>query len=409
MQRLKALLPAILCVFLLCGCFDDKEIDETAYIIAIGIDCAGESDYKYTFQFSAPLAMSGGGDEGGSKKEVSDDDPDAIADSGNPGVHNVIIKAADFYVAKNMLNNFLSKNIDMSHLKIIVFSPEVDRSGYVSHSQMFLHEREVRPHTCLAVAERSAEEFIRSVNPELEVNTAKYYELMSLRSNNVYAPVKMLRDFADSSGETGKDAVLPIARISKYKSSAEFSAGSAAAPDSDWIEADGAKISSSRSDMRGMAVFRKQEPVGEMDDDSALIYNILTHGIKKCTVSLKSAYSSRDTVSFRVLIPEAAHFKIEQSGGKYTIAVTAALNVEYMGGQLPSGYRSYDELFAQARSAFESKISDFLYATSRDFGADILDIGKSFRSGFSDWNSLCAVDWSSIYQAADFSVDVRLL
>ena len=388
MQRLKALLPAILCVFLLCGCFDDKEIDETAYIIAIGIDCAGESDYKYTFQFSAPLAMSGGGDEGGSKKEVSDDDPNAIADSGNPGVHNVIIKAADFYV---------------------VFSPEVDRSGYVSHSQMFLHEREVRPHTCLAVAERSAEEFIRSVNPELEVNTAKYYELMSLRSNNVYAPVKMLRDFADSSGETGKDAVLPIARISKYKSSAEFSAGSAAAPDSDWIEADGAKISSSRSDMRGMAVFRKQEPVGEMDDDSALIYNILTHGIKKCTVSLKSAYSSRDTVSFRVSIPEAAHFKIEQSGGKYTIAVTAALNVEYMGGQLPSGYRSYDELFAQARSAFESKISDFLYATSRDFGADILDIGKSFRSGFSDWNSLCAVDWSSIYKAADFTVDVRLL
>ncbi len=273
MQRLKALLPAILCVFLLCGCFDDKEIDETAYIIAIGIDCAGESDYKYTFQFSAPLAMSGGGDEGGSKKEVSDDDPNAIADSGNPGVHNVIIKAADFYVAKNMLNNFLSKNIDMSHLKIIVFSPEVDRSGYVSHSQMFLHEREVRPHTCLAVAERSAEEFIRSVNPELEVNTAKYYELMSLRSNNVYAPVKMLRDFADSSGETGKDAVLPIARISKYKSSAEFSAGSAAAPDSDWIEADGAKISSSRSDMRGMAVFRKQA-----DSDRSLIQSFDSRG-----------------------------------------------------------------------------------------------------------------------------------
>lgn len=404
MKRFKTVMVIVLCGVMLTGCFDGREIDETAYIIAVGIDKLDNSGYKYTFQFSAPLAISGdGGSEGMSGEETGD-----MADSGNPGVRNVVIGAEDFYVAKNMLNNFLSKNIDMSHLKMIVFSPEVDRDGYISHSQLFLHEREVRPHTCLAVAERSAEEFLRSVNPELELNTAKYYELMALRSNNVYAPVKMLRDFAVGAGDTGRDAVLPIARVSKYKSSEEFNSAGGG-EESLWIEADGAKISSSRSDMRGMAIFRDCEPVGEMDDDSALIYNILTGGIKKCTVSLRNPYSARDTVSFRVAVPERARISIEKRGEDYRIKTVSNLNIEYINGQLPSGYRSYDELYEQVRTEVEEKISRFLYSAARDFGADILDTGKYFRTHFADWDGFRLADWRTIYQNAEFDVCVNIV
>ena len=51
-KLLSALLVTILSAYLLCGCFDDREIDETAYIIALGIDKGEGNYYIYTFQFS---------------------------------------------------------------------------------------------------------------------------------------------------------------------------------------------------------------------------------------------------------------------------------------------------------------------------------------------------------------------
>lgn len=461
MTKLKAITAVLFCALVLTGCYDDREIDETAYIIAIGIDLADSSDttarenaetepnveksersdaektententeknektlkidkgragaasegvtdgasaYKYTFQFAAPLAVSG---EGGGAAEAPQDE-NGSSDSGNSGVRNVVVTASDFYVAKNMLNNFLSKNIDMSHLKMIVFSPKVERDGYISHSQLFLHEREVRPHTCLAVAECSAEELLRSVNPELELNTAKYYELMALRSNNVYAPVKLLRDFADDSSENGRDTVLPIARISNKTDVREKENGKRT-EDSAWITADGVRVSSSRSDMRGMAVFRNSEPVGETDGDGALVYNILTGGIKKCNVSLRNEYSPENTISFAVSVPKAAHIEAEENNGKYIVTMKTRLGIKYINERLPKGYRSYGELYDYACSEFEKKFSEFLYSSSRDFGADIFGIGKKLRRKYADTERLEGSGTKNIYSTAEFNVIVDML
>ncbi len=398
--RLAILLTAV--AIFCSGCYDDREIDETAYIIAVGIDEADDGEYKYTFQFSAPLAMSDGG--GGGKEEKSEDEG-GIKDSGNPSVKNVVIKAPDFYIAKNMINNFLSKNIDMSHLKLIVFSQNIDVKKLIHHSQLFLREREVRPHTSLAVAEKSAEEFIRNVNPELEVNTAKYYELMSLRSNNIYAPSKRLRDFVEEC-EGGGSSVLPVACVTEYEKTEDFKKNEK--NDTLWVESGNARVSSSKADMRGMAVFANGELKTVQSGDEALVFNILNRDIKSFMISIDNEYSKGETITFRIYIPEKATYNVKNNKERCIIEINTVIDAEYIGERLPEGYKTNEEIYAQLTKAMTDKIYGFMNRVA-DNGADIMNIGDCYKREFSTIDEFKSSEWIKIYENADFVVDLRLI
>ena len=58
-MKIKAFILSLLFFLLtfLSGCYDLKEIDETAYIVALGIDKGKDKNFSYTFQFTSPLAI----------------------------------------------------------------------------------------------------------------------------------------------------------------------------------------------------------------------------------------------------------------------------------------------------------------------------------------------------------------
>lgn len=396
-----ALVLIITATVLFSGCYDGREIDETAYIIAIGIDGADDGEYKYTFQFSAPLAMIG---EGGEKKS-EDEESGEIKDSGNPSVRNVVIKAPDFYIAKNMINNFMSKNIDMSHLKLIVFSKDIDAQKLIRHSQLFLREREVRPHTSLAVAEDSAEEFIRSVNPELEVNTAKYYELMSLRSNNVYAPAKRLRDFVEEC-DMGGSSVVPVACVPRNEGSENFER--MGEKDALWVKSGNSTVSSSRAEMRGMAVFSDGKLKSIQSGDDALVFNILSRGIKSFMMSIKNENKEGETITFRVYLPQKAEYEISFADGEYVVFADVLIDAEYIGERLPDGYTTSDELYDRLKKAMTDLIYAFFDMTTEN-GADIMNIGDFYKRKFLTIDDFEKEEWIKIYKDAHFKVDIKVI
>ncbi len=383
----------------LSGCYDDKEIDETAYIIALGIDKGDNENYSYTFQFSSPLSLSNGESGEGSSQEGSE--KQGKSDE-NSTVSNLVIDAPDFYIAKNMTNNFLSKNVDMSHLKLIVFSSQIDAGGVEDHSQLLLHEREIRPHTAIAVAVTSAGEYIENVNPELESNTSKYYELMSLRSNNVYAPAKRLHDFVDDMAAKNSDSVLPIAvngkELKNFPSDNSISG---------WITPHSSQISSSHSVLSGMAIFKDGKLSGAMDGDSAMIFNILNRSIKNCTITVASQSSPDETLSFRLTVLEPAAYNTDIENN--SISVSQNFQLEFLGLRLPQGYHSFDELYAYTQKILTQRIQDFLNDISRSKKADILDIRNHLRLRFATWEEWNNFDWDSFYQKAKFVVNIDMV
>ncbi len=396
MKRSKAIGVLIIAATFLCGCYDSREVDETAYIIALGIDDNEENGYTYTIQFSAPLeSVSGEGGASGSATEGEENE--------NSTVRNVVIKAKDFYTAKNMTNNFMGKNVDMSHLKLIVFSNKIDKDGILKHSQFLLREREIRPHTAVAVSEGSAEKYIKSVKPELEANTAKYYELMSKKSNNVYSPTKRLSHFVDELlSETGV-SFLPIARISSQKQLTQQSD-----KESMLVDTQSAMIESKRAELRGMAIFRNGKIVAEDEGDFAMIYNILSRSIKECTVSLKNPYEPDEIVSFKIVVPGKAFYSVDKEASPCRINVSQTLDVELLGGTLPDGFSTPEELFEYTDNVITQRFTEYFYDLSRGKRADIMKIGDCVKAQMvtdAEWN---ASKWEKQFESASFRIDVNL-
>lgn len=188
-----------LCLFLclgLCGCRDSNEIEQNAYITALGVDMGSEEKYEVTFQISNPLNSGGGGEEENKKEKSKSTD-------------NISVEAEDFYESLDKLKSIISKQPNMSHMKLAVYSKEIAKNDALQISEILLKEREIRPEVNLCLS-RSAREFLENVNPTLEENTVRFYELFFGNEDIPYAPVSELRDFVGRSADRAYDAVIPV-------------------------------------------------------------------------------------------------------------------------------------------------------------------------------------------------------
>ena len=186
-------LAALSCLSL-ASCYDDREIEETAFVVALGLDDTGNG-IQYTFQFSNPLAtgQNSGSAEGG--------------DSDNPTVISVTTAASNIYEAMIEANNKLGKNPSLSHLKLICFSTSAgSRSAQLCGE--LLDIQDVRSDVKICMAE-NAEEYLNGVRTDLEMSTARYYELL-FSKNNPQIPSVNLRAFAERIGSNASDAYLPV-------------------------------------------------------------------------------------------------------------------------------------------------------------------------------------------------------
>ena len=366
----------VVSVLLLSGCYDASEVEETAYLIALGIDNAENNAFNYTFQFAAPLAISGGEEGGGGGGSDSQPKKEGeILDAKNPTVKNILICAPDFYTAKNILTNYLSKTVNMSHLKMIVCSEDFAKDGLKKHSQLFLEEREIRPGTFIALSEDKAEQFLKAVKPDLEGSTSKYYELSNSEKTLVFAPSVRLGDFVSKSAIFDKSSVLPIAVVDKEKVATA---------------------------LYGMGVFKDSVLIGKMNGDEALLFNVLSGTEKRFSFSVNDPRNEGERLSFDNSILKTPVFKIEERAGSLKITTEIYLNMEFIGAKLPDGYKSEDEVLALGENELKSRLANFMLKTARDFSADILSIERFYKNKFFTIDEQENASFKEKYRTAEF-------
>ncbi len=402
---------------MLTGCYDSREIDETGYMIALGIDL-GETErgLRFTFQFSNPLAT-GGGEEssgGGGGGESEEQTEGEVWDSGNPTVTNVTVEAPDYYIACNLLHNFMSKQPNLSHIKLIVFSAELAQEGILDLSQLLMQEREIRPNTNIAVARSSAEAFLKSVNPKLEANTAKYYELLTKDDAMVYAPMIELREFVDSLTGEARSPVLPLAGVSKSMEKLEIServyeslGHEAAIGNVNFSAGDIPRLSDVKSEMLGMAVFQDKKMVGEMNGEDALMYRILCGDVKTAFFSAPDLYDSAKNVTFQIWMNKKPRYQVELQNGVPKIGVALDVNSNFLGAQISDSW-DYDRLEQYAQQILQTELTDFLERTCREYQADILGFGNIAKRQCRTWKEWESLGWKDCYGRAEFALNVQL-
>ncbi len=375
------------CLVFLSACYDASDIEETAYLIALGIDRA-EGGFLYTFQLASPAP----GKEGGGEKGK------------NSTAKNVVIGAEDFYTARNMFSNYLSKRLNMSHLKMIVCSKEIAETSFYEHSQLFSREREIRPGTYLAVSSGSAEEFLKAVNPELEGNTAKYYELINLDRSMVYAPPKRLGEFLSDMETSDGSGVLPVARVSKTEKSKslkgeEYEKG-------EMVKATLSRVSDSKTELYGMGIFKKGKLIGMLDGNDAFMYNILTGFTENFVFSVMSPDEKGRTLSFKISLDNKPKIKASEYEGKIRVDVLIEGDIQYMGIKPLENFNGEKSFEKIASDALCKELKAFLKKTASNYSADILKTGDKLKKYYLTQKDFEKINLNDKYQKAEFFVNV---
>lgn len=211
----KRILTVLIIIFtaLLSGCVG-KEPNEIAYIVALGLDKTDNNNYEMTIQYANTTAISGGASEEGGK-------------AGNEIVEQITVEAPNIYAGIGLANHLVSKTFSMSHAKIMVFSNEVAEEGLNDIMETFARSDELRPDITLVVARESANEYLTSVTPQMEINPAQYYQLLYQKNNLVGIPKGIARDFFFAIQTNDKDGILPVAGVikSSQEDSGEQSGG----------------------------------------------------------------------------------------------------------------------------------------------------------------------------------------
>lgn len=152
-------------LFFLSGCHSMLNIDNLAYVVAIGFDVGENNKLKLSFQLSVPDSKSGGGS----------------SQSENSIVNSIECSSIDSGI--NLLNTYLSKEVNLSHCKVVVFSEEFAYLGISEFLYTLMNNVQIRPDCNVIISRCNAEYFLNNSKPVLEKISARYYEIAPTSSN----------------------------------------------------------------------------------------------------------------------------------------------------------------------------------------------------------------------------------
>lgn len=422
----------ILCctaVLFISGCYDKDEPNDIAYVTAIGIDKneKDEDNYNITVQFANPTNISGGSsEEGGSGKDI---------------MNNITVEAPNIYSAVGLIDHVISKNLNLSHMKLFVFSKEIAEEGIKDFLETISRSEEIRPNVYTAVSMKKAGEYLRETEPLVEINPAKYYQLIFEKGDFSAVPQSYNQTLYFYTNIPEKNSVIPLTGIaetdSENQSSSQNSTG-----DSNGNEQSSNKNESSgessqeqnqnqsqapinkspyeynlkdykagevgiyqnkKGEAIGCAVFKMDKMIGELGFIETQLYNMLTNTFTQNYITIKSEKSDTP-ITLLVSLDNRTKIKYDKREHKSTIKLT--LSGDFI--SLPDDYlaeHDMKEFEKAAASAITDKISDFIKMTQEDFNSDIIGFGMYAKSNFLTLKDFTDYDWENKFKDMKYEIE----
>lgn len=399
------LLVALLFAGCFSGCYDSREVDDMAYAMAIGIDKGKTQELKLTFQFASPKAGSGSGSEEG---------------GGGDNLAYTTIEAPTIFSGLNMVNNYISKQVNMSHAKLIVFSKELAQEGIYKYVNSLFRGREFRGNMFVAVSRTSAEEFVKAAEPKLQSNGARLYEgMFNTYQYTGFSSNTQLVDLYRKQQATTSQAIATLVGVGRYNDSEEFTEenstfqekGDPKPLEGDYKAGDLPKTYETKAEIMGLAVFDGTKMVGELDGEEAAMYLIVTGKYNYSYISMPDPKNESDYVVLNVKQSRKPVNKVDISGENPKIKSEIRLEADIVAIQSGYNYENPDltpELETAAENYIKETMMKFLQKTSKEYKSDICGFGQHVKGKFWTWKQWEEYNWLRRYRDSEFDVEVDL-
>lgn len=380
----------------LTGCWDQKELDQKAYVIGIGLDEHEiEGKVQVTYLIANPEVgsqQSGGG---------TNEPPEEI----------ITLVADDFISSRNTANTVVSKEISYDLLRVIIVSEELARkSDFIRWIYSAAKDREIKRSTELIVTKEDAKKFISNNNPKLETRPHKYFELMIERGQETaMIPQTDLNGFFRIA-ESDSDLFLGIFATT------EIDPGRRRTMSDDDFLAGGIQIEGETNDAQfiGSAVFKEGKMIGKITGEETRISSLLdeTWDVEDFKTTFQDPFDKRYRISTRISKIRNNQFRFRQIAGRPVIDITVPLFIELLSDPSMINYAKDKEKVKRLKESLKTKIEEnltkYITYTQEEFKGDTFHLSIPIRKEFKTLKEFREFDWMKSYPDAEINVNVDI-
>lgn len=381
-------------LFSLSGCYNEQNIDHLAFVVALGFDVGEDNKLKLSFQISVP---GGSSESGGSSQSDS-----SIVTT---------IECASFDSGVNLLNSYLSKESNLSHCKIIVFSEEFANNGISETLFTLMNKVEVRPDCNVLVSRCSAEYFLNNSKPVLEKLSARYYEIAPTSSEYTgFTQSITLSEFFSDYTDTFQNCYAILGGINE-DTTHDLNSGEASIEKDSSNKANETLIQGkSNIENMGLAVFKGDKLVGELDGIETICHHMISSTLNSCIINIPNPFDENKIISLRVRLIKDTKNKAKLVNGSAYITSNISLEARILTMEENSKYLSTQEiehLEKALNSYLTTKIYNYLYKISKELNSDIDGFGKHLVQNFKTTEEWESFNWLENFKNSFFSVTIN--
>ena len=387
----------IMCVVLLLGfnaSYTSLNIDNLAYVVAIGIDVGKNDVYKVSFQFIPR-----------SSEEKSES---STSSNGGKSVINTV-EAPSLNTAINLTNSYLARKINLSHCKVIIFSEQVATYGISKEIYSLINNSQARPSANIIICKNSAERYIKDTNPILENLITKYYELFPNSGKYTgYIYNATLGDFFNQlvSNTCEPFAILGGINSNMYSNNNKISYSN----NTGNMKSTETSFSGLRgSENIGVAVFKDDKLVGELNATETLCLSIIKGEVSSFLIHVPNPKDSEKEIDLIIYPSGKRNVTVDIVNGSPYITFSEKFVGKIYSASKDKEYLNAEEiknLSDLSNKYLENILKNYLYKTSATYGSDINDFGRYALSKFLTIDQFNEYDWKNNYKNSTFKVSV---
>lgn len=399
-----------LSVFLLTGCYNKKELDNLAYVIALGADVGSGDELNITYQIAVPVKIS--------------------SDSGKTGEENYIthtVAANSLYTGNSKVNSLTSKEVNLSHVKLIVYSEELAKQDLSGHINSLVSNVAIRPKTTVALCKGKAEDFLKNITPNLEASPARYYELLfesqkytddTIASEliNFYSTASSLDQattlmiLSNQSGDDEKSSKTKNEENMKIEQSIAGMSNKSNQNEKTGTGDETEEKSESETKFLGIAAFNGGKFVGTIPEELVASHLILTSSLKNGNITVDDVKEKNRLASIYLRQEKKCKFNVDLKNDIPEINIDIALIAKLQSSNSTTDYlnkENKNRLKEKIEEKLEKQITAYIKMT-QGFNSDIAGIGKYVKTKYLTWEEFEKSNWHKNYKSAKINVTVTV-
>lgn len=336
------------------SCSSMHEVDDFAYVIALGVDISEDGNFLYTYSFANSIGI--GGEEGGGKPS-------------DESLLNITVPAKDVFEGINTLNTNISKMVEMSHLKLIVFSKEIAKKGLSNHLDDFVLEMSVRPRILLAVSDVSPSDYLDNFKMSFEINPEKYINDIFTDKSSPLVTSSTLFDFYN---HTYLSCVIPLVTVDSAEE---------------------------KSVISGICVFKKDKLKAVYTGYEAIYHNILSGNLQNTNYVVST---DENTIVYEISQEIKPKVLVDVSTNNPIIKIEISIDCRIK--SRTTNNIDFKEILEKDISL---KTKEYLYKSAKTLKTDVMRYEKLAKKHFLSIDKFNSYNWEEKYKNASFDIIVN--